>query len=238
MGEKKYFLSRAPELRTQHVVDCVDCTKINQRVLSWNNVRSIQLKIRLESDSQGKSTYLVPVTIKVQESTVGIVRSVVLCRKSAAKVLHNYRGAINLYVMWHSEGKNVGEIGIDCFVLQEAHKSGTWDKQPTIIVTPKSWTLPAELPSQHLFIFHRSHSTFCYLDPLLLPFNYRVITAEVYVPVSCFASVGISISSTGISDAPHVSLHLFFILTWFVANVITGLHLSCWWQHVIVQLSF
>lgn len=159
-------------------------------------------------------------------------------RKSTTKVFHNYQGAINLYVMWHSKEKNVGEMGIDCFVLQEAHKSGTRDNQPTVIVMPKSWTLSAELLSQHLFIFHRSCSTFCYLDPLLLPFNYRVITAEVHVPVSCFSSVGISISSTEVSDTPHVSLHLFFILTWFIANVIMGLHLSCWWQHVIVQLSF
>lgn len=121
-----------------------------------------------------------------------------------------------------------GRIGIDCFVLQEAHKSGTRDNQATIIVMPKSWSFSRELLSQHFFIFHRPYSTFCYLDPLLLPFNYRVITTEVYVPDCCFASVGISISSTEVSDAPHVGLHLFFILTWFIANAITGLHLSCW----------
>lgn len=56
--------------------------------------------------------------------------------------------------------------------------------------------------------------------------------------VTCFPSGGISISSTETSGTPHVSSPLFFILTWFIANGITGLHFSCSWQPGIAQLTF
>lgn len=98
-----------------------------------------------------------------------------------------------------SEGGNVGETGMSCFVGQ---KTQIWHQKQaaTTIIKPK--LLQQSHRANTCSYFHRSCPTFCYPDPSFLPFNYRVITSVVYVPV-CFPSEGISISSTEISDTPH-----------------------------------
>lgn len=114
-------------------------------------------------------------------------------------------------------------------------KPGTRDKQPLQLLNLNSFSSHRGNTCSY---FHRSCPTFCSLDPSLVAFNYRLITSVVYVPVSSFPFGGTSVSSSEISDTPHVSSHLFFILTWFIANGFTGLHLSCWRQGGIVQLKF
>lgn len=156
------------------------------------------------------------------EAAVGMERG--CFRRRTAKIPHNAQGALNLCVTGHSEGGNVGETGMGCFVCQQTQ---AWHQRQaaTTVITPE---LLQQNPQAHsCSYFHRSCRTFCYPDPLLLPLNYRVITSVVCAPVRCSPSEGVSTSSTETSDAPHVSSHLFFILTRFIANVTAGLRWSC-----------
>lgn len=58
------------------------------------------------------------------------------CFRSTAKVPHNAQAALNLCVTGHSEGGNVGETEMGCFVCQQTQ---AWHQRQaaTTVITPE-----------------------------------------------------------------------------------------------------